>query len=306
MNGYYNPYASLDPNGHWIKTQLHIHAGTSSDRSGFGVEEIFKAYKKAGYTLLMNSPQKHWEDTSKFGEKVGISSINGNEYAVYDGILLCGTKKLLKGSPQEVINACLRDGGFAIVCHPNLKLPPDYPALKKDDAFQLEGPIGVEIYNGCILRSLPGDGLATDFWDRLLSAGKVWWGFGSDDFHELHEMNVGWTEIYAKSENFTDIKEACKKGRLYASTGLVLLDFQLNENRLKITVDHPYERLCNVTYRFVGEGGALLGTDSGKTGKYTLCGNEKYVRAECISPDGSMLWCQPILNTSFYTSFLDN
>ena len=299
MDGFYNPYADIS-GGRWIKTQLHIHAGRRERKPDYSVEDVLEAYRIAGYELVMNSPQKWWEDITEIGKRIGVSTMNGNEYAEYDGILLCGTKELHTGSPQEVIDACAKDGGFSVICHPNIQLPPENPVLDRETALGLTGAVGVEIFNGCILRRMPGNGLATDFWDRALSQGKILWGFGSDDFHDFYEMNVGWTVIHAKSTEHDDIKESCVKGRLYTSTGLVLYDFHLEGNELEVTADYPFDRLGGVTYRFVGEGGKILGACTDDSGKYVFTGSERYVRTECVAPDGSMLWCQPVLNASYY------
>lgn len=74
---------------------------------------------EAGYDIIMHSSQA--------AQEVGITSISGQEYVLqYDGVLLVGTKQFFGGNYQDAIDACVEEGGFAIMCHPNQN--PDLPS----------------------------------------------------------------------------------------------------------------------------------------------------------------------------------
>ncbi len=305
---FYNPYKVMEEKRYsWLMTNFHIHnTKTQSDGSEIeskkGLSELFKCYKNAGYDVVMFSSQQSWYDTAEEGRAVGIKSINGQEYLEYDGILLVGTNRFIIGMPQESIDECIKDSGFAILCHPNLATE---SAMSHKQLEELKGAIGVEIYNGCLSRKTIngvslGAGLAVDFWDKVLTSGKVLWGFGNDDSHEPYEIHVGWTEIYTASDSFCDIKSAVKRGSLCASRGLRLEDFRLEDNELSVMARYTYQKSDRIEYCFIGEGGKVLKRDSGSFGRYIIDGNEKYIRVEAISPDGSMLWTQPILNKNYY------
>ena len=305
MAAYYNPYESVDTTeGSWLQTNLHVHTRIQSHLVPyFDIEFVLAGYKAAGYHLIMDACKDEWSDTSAAAQQVGVATLNGQEYVEKDGILLVGTQTLHTGSPQQVVDGCLAEGGFAIICHPNQRYlpPPIPPLLPRTEAEALVGPIGVEVYNGCISRRLPtGSSLASDFWDDRLTAGAVLWGFGSDDFHDLFEMHVGWSVIWASSATLQDVKAAAHRGSLYASTGLRSHGFRFDGTLLEVEADQMFERVNRTTYRFIGEGGKILGHDYGETGRYQLNGDEAYVRAEATGEDGSMLWYQPLLDSERY------
>ncbi len=199
-----------------------------------------------------------WTDTGEIANQVGIATVNGNEYLNPDGVLLVGTKQLHAGTAQEVIDACIDEGGFCIICHPNLGSTPRFPVIPEEVRANLKGAVGFEVYNGCISRAnLPGSGLATDFWDEMLSAGKRLWAFANDDFHDLHEMDVGWTMIYAASTTLHDLKAAVTRGSLYASNGLRLYDFRFDGRLLEVGANYPFSRSNTIDYTFIGVGGKI-------------------------------------------------
>ncbi len=302
MGKYYNPYEGIkDANGKWLKCNFHIH----SEVGKLSTETIFEYYKDAEYDILMHSAQRQFEDTGKIGEKLGITTYNGQEYIRYDGILLVGIHEMIRGKPQEAIDQCIKEGGFAIINHPNQAeadvegLPPVFP---KDILYSLRHAAGVEIYNGCLSRrnffgGQPlGWGIGTDFWDDQLSSGILFWGFANDDSHQPFEINVGWTRIFAGSTSLEEVKEAVKKGRLYASNGLYLHDYSFDGKRIRVTADFQYDRIKKIHYKFIGQNGTILAEQDGESGSYSLRGDEMYVRVEAMAPDGDMLWTQPIVN----------
>src|SRR2546423_515252 len=62
----------------------------------------------------------------------------------------------------------------------------------------------------------------------------------------------------------------------------------------------PYFRLFRAQYRFIGRGGEVLHTATGRNATYRLRGDEPYVRVEATSADGSILWTQPLLATDAF------
>lgn len=294
---FYNPYKGLnEAELKTYRTNFHTHYGDE-----IPVVEILTAYKKAGYDIVMISGQKEFLDTGQIGKDLGITTINGMEYIEYDGILLIGIDRFLKGDPQEVITECDRQGGFAVVAHPNwISDFDDITALPKCIRDELTGYVGIEIITPCIYDRFLGDGYAADVWDELLSKGKRIWGFGNDDFHEWQDLGNAWNVIYARSDDFNSIKNAVLKGRFYVSTGLCLRDYSLNRDTLSVTVSYPHAQSNKITYRFIGENGIILQECVGKTGIYTIDENETYIRVEAQGEDGAKLWCQPLLNNSIF------
>jgi len=305
-NIFYNPYERLcKSQGRWFKCNFHVHEGEN-------VLDTLKLYKKAGYDIITISGQHELIETKSLGESINLHTISGQEYIEKDGILLINVDTFITGVPQQAVDKCNALGGFSVACHPHLAEwidTPETPVLKKEEILILKGLTGIEIINGCLARNhANGRGLglscAADFWDEMLFSGIKAWGFGSDDFHETHDINVAWTDIYANSENEADVCEAVREGCLCASTGLRLFKFELDGNMLTVNANYPFCRDNRMEYRFIGSGGRILYTqNTGSDVVYEINPEESYIRIEVIGPDGSKLWTQPLLNKNIYKEF---
>ncbi len=261
------------------------------------VSKVVALYKDAGYDVLTIADQSSLMDTRELGEKLDILTIRGIENIEHDGILCIGIEELIRGEPQEVINECARQGGFSIICHPNLLPAPGlHELLAKHTTKSLTGYDGIEILTPAVFKGLMGSGLATDFWDELLTAGKLVWGFGNDDFHWFWEMDRAWNWVFADGRGVAEIKAAVKRGSTYVSTGLVLSRFSLEGGVLEVGATLPGGQPRRTHYEFVGEDGTVLAECSGaaETARYRLGGNEAYVRVHAASEDGAALWTQPV------------
>jgi hypothetical protein len=313
---YYNPYDGLfGATGTWHKCQFHLHhVRANADATSFieslePVQEIFHEYKTADFSIVGQSSYGDLYDTAQIAAEVGLTSINGQEYVRYDGILLMGISSFKVGSPQAVVDAAVADGGFAVICHPNqnprLQGPLIPPLLTWEMSRTLTGVVGVEVYNGCLPRRQMGgvgfgSGIATDYWDEALSSGRRLWAFASDDSHDRYEINVGWTEIWADSTDFPAIKASIERGSIVASRGMRLFGWEFEGEALTVEADLPYVRTYDTEYRFVGRGGEVLHTDVGRRATYRLRGDESYVRVQASNPDGSILWTQPLLRSDAF------
>jgi len=302
MSDFYNPYETVN-HGKWYKSSFHIHHGTGEETLPTSCEIVMRAYKEAGYDFIMLSQQPCWEDTSELAAKVGIHTVNGTEYIGQDGILLMGTRSFIGGEPQEAVDECVRQGGLAVICHPNWETEPDLPlAMPAELRDALTGVTGIEIVTAAIFDRFLGSGYAADVWDKMLTAGKVIWAFGSDDFHLYHDLARAWVQIYSNERySWDSMKRSIQLGALYVSTGLKLFDYGFNGNVLKIQADYPGKKLGRTEYRFIGESGVILSQCFGDSASYNVLGSEKYIRVEARGESGQMLWTQPLLNRDFYS-----
>ena len=291
---YINPYNStIEGKGAWKKANFHTHAGTGPDTCGvYDLEDVVKLYKGAGYSVLCISNHDLFTDTSHLKEKYDIIMINGYEYSQDNHMLCVGCKDMIKGEHQAVIDECINQEGFVILCHPNWEYKEYWPWKKIDT---LKGYNGIEVFNGVIGR-LRGTGLAEDTWDYLLSQGKLVWGFGNDDFHRWYDLNKSWTVIYAKSNNENAIKSAIHCGSFYLSTGIFLNEITFNNNKIRINASENGCYTKNYQYIFIGKNGEILHKQEGEFGEYKLSGNELYVRVKVIGEQGYTMWTQPIYN----------
>jgi hypothetical protein len=317
---YINPYAPLAGQGVWLKANFHVHAvpdgqggqwtpkqlerqrlsrpawpGAPARGPLNDVSKVIALYKDAGYDVLTIADQSSVMDTREIGDRLGILTIKGIENIEQDGILCIDIRRFIRGQPQEVIDECAEQGGFSIICHPNLLPAPGFPPLlARETTKSLKGYDGVEIMTPAVFKGLQGSGLATDFWDELLGAGRLVWGFGNDDFHWHWEMDRAWNWVFAGERTVAGVMAALKRGSTYVSTGLVLKEFSFQDGVLSVAATLPGGRPQRLRYELVGEGGAILAEASGESARYRLSGSEAYVRVQAASGDGSMLWTQPL------------
>jgi len=327
---YYNPYRRLaEGGGKWLKCNFHVHNDIMpAEKKPQALINILKNYRAAGYDIIMNSEHHTYSDTSAAGAQAGIKTFNGQEYIEKDGIALVGTKGLITGRPQEAVDKCAADGGFSIVCHPNLNSGggTNPHILSKDEMLNLKGISGVEVVTGCLLRLAGtkmdlGSGFAYDIWDEMLTKGMIVWAFGNDDYHSVPDTDNGWTAIYAKSDSFADVLESVREGCLYASSGPVLKRYEFDGE--KIAVEAAYGKTaCDMLgervgeeeaakrdkaeeaaqgeqekfeYRLIGKGGRLLSVQYGTTAAFDVVPGEPYLRVEAYGGYSERLFTQPIL-----------
>ena len=130
--------------------------------------------------------------------------------------------------PQEVIYDVLEQGGLPYISHP--RLSGVYSALMMD----LDGLTGFEVYNHAA-HVVWDRGLASTYYDDLLSVGKIVWGLASDDLHRIR--NIGpqaWVEVKAKTNSRIDILAAMRDGFYYSTTGPQIHDISFSETHITV------------------------------------------------------------------------
>lgn len=168
------------------------------------------------------------------------------------------------------------------------------------------------------------------------------WGVASDDAHQYHDFRPeacnpgrGWVMVRAAALTPEAITEAMAQGDFYASTGVVLRDVQFDAATGTLSIEIDSQPGVKYTIRFLGtrndfdrsveeipvpdfngkpqrpylkhsdQIGQVLATVEGTTARYTLQGNELYVRAVITSdqptefpaqghPQTGMAWTQPV------------
>jgi hypothetical protein len=192
---------------------------------------------------------------------------------------------------QIVLDQINARKGLAIMNHPNWEW--HYNHFPQELMQDLTGAAGLEIYNGVIER-LEGSALATDRWDRLLSQNKWLWGFANDDAHLATDMGVAWNVVQASERTSAAVSDALRRGRFYASTGVVIRDVQVNGTQFTVRTENA-QRI-----RFVTRWGTIRASYDGAEATYqvpedpVLAKALRYVRAECYGSGGHMAWTQPV------------
>jgi len=223
--------------------------------------------------------------------------IQGVEYSTHPHMLTVGIEEALNSNHQDVIDKTRQRGGFVILCHPNW-MRKHY--LEDDFLNSLTGYRGIEILNTVIYR-LSGSGFACDTWDRILTQGKLAYGFGNDDFHVWCDLCRSWNVVFSKSLSYFDIKEAIDAGCFYVSSGLALAYLQLENGIISIKANYIKDSYVDdFGYEFIGENGECLSSVKGKAAFYTISGKEKYIRIAVTSEEGFKLFTQPIYQQGFF------
>ncbi|MEJ1960794.1 MAG: CehA/McbA family metallohydrolase [Gammaproteobacteria bacterium] len=202
-------------------------------------------------------------------------------------------------------------GGIGQINHPNWRW-----SVGLEDMAQLPNGTLFELWNGIReINNLGGTddagnvALSTEaLWDTLLSRGKVLWGVGSDDTHDLYKTlsdpeaappGQAWIVVRAEKLSPAAIVGALQRGDFYASTGVALEDYEAGpaKKEIVITLKHSGSDRDDTRFltRFVGKGGRVLAEVPGLKPRYLIKGDEGYVRAAIVDSNGRRAWTQPVI-----------
>jgi hypothetical protein len=148
---------------------------------------------------------------------------------------------------------------------------------------------------------------------RLAAGAPPLLGIASDDAHNYHGGPVapgrGWIMVRAARLAQADLIDAMRAGDFYASSGVVLEELEFDRGKGTLTLTMPAEEGTTYSTQFVGARtggvpGEVLATAEGTIARYTLKGDELYVRATVTSSalhtnpsfDGQhrQAWTQPV------------
>ncbi len=297
----------------WYKGNTHTHTLNSDGDST--PDEVVRWYREHGYNFLVLTDHnfvtsvdglnalhgandqfiviKGEEVTDKFGTK----PLHVNGLDVSRKIDPQGGKSVVD-TLQRNVNAIRAAAGVPHINHPNYEW-----AITADELKQVENNQLFEIYNGHHRANNLGGGGAPgleEVWDTILSSGKLLYGIAVDDAHtfkqpwnrDTAQPGRGWVVVRANRLATDAIMEALGRGDFYASTGVELADYQVNEKEMAIRI----KELGVTKYRvvFVGKDGSTLKEVAAGPAVYQFRGDEMYVRARVIDSNGKFAWTQPV------------
>jgi hypothetical protein len=289
-----SPYTGT---GSWLRGNLHAHT-TESDGSR-SPERVIADYAARGYDFLAVSDHDTFVDPAAHREATGMALVPAVEVSTAGPHLLhVGARRAVDPDPdrQAVVDGIGSDGGFAVANHPNWG--ESFAHWPHEELERVEGYRGVEIYNG-LIEQHPGAALATDRWDRLLSAGRRVWGFANDDAHRGWEVGRAWNVVRAEERTPAAVLEALAAGRFYASTGVSIREITVGDAEIAVeTADADCLRL-------VSDHGVVQQTVDGPSATFRVPGDlvhrresgHTYLRVECVGDAGEMAWTQPAFLT---------
>jgi hypothetical protein len=295
----------------WLKGNTHTHTTESDGDSS--PEVVARWYKDHGYDFLVLSDHNVLLDPATLGHLVDSTFllIPGEEVtSSFDSLAVhvngLNPQELVKpredttlvGTIQANVDAVREKDGIPHINHPNFGW-----AFGAVELAQVENDRLLEIFNGHPdVNNRGGGGYpgVEEIWDILLTRGKRIYGIAVDDAHHFQgefsrdraNPGRGWVAVQAPAREAGLIVNALEEGHFYASTGVVLDDVRVEENRLEIRV-HPRGRF-RYTTTFIGSGGRVLKTVHGLEATFVLETPESYVRARVVDSGGAVAWVQPV------------
>ena len=304
-----NPYLN---EGQWLRGNLHTHTTVSDGiYSPMEVVKLYAEEAKNREIPEMNYRFLALTDHNKGTKKENFALPQLDNFVVLEGREETHGKHILgincpmnfdndsigKQSSeytiadyQKVIDNIIAEGGIAILPHPHWS---DWNYWTAPEVTALENYTAIEILNGDIFAG-PAS-IALDIWDAALSAGKKVWAVGSDDFHTTRDFHNAWTCVYAKDASKDSIIEALRHGSAYVSSGAAFKRIYVDGKWIIAEcLDHGCYQDSEKTFRFIGEGGRIIQTQTGKNNvaAYKGQGDELYIRVELSLAWGSA-YAQP-------------
>jgi uncharacterized protein (TIGR03437 family) len=277
-------------------------------------------YKNLGYNFVVISDHNRLTDVDDLNAELGVPGqflvMKGEEVTDYfNGSpvhinSLNNQTVVLPQHGSDVVStiennsAAIRQaGGLPYIAHPNFRF-----AINTADFKNVAGTALFEIYNAHPVVNNDGDATHPSIeaiWDDALSNGKLRYGIAADDTHTLTNVSGAlpgraWIMVRASSLDPEAITGAMQRGDFYASTGVMLQDYQVGASDISITVDNSSSG--PTTIDFIGKNGWLLQRSTTGTAVYTFTGDEMYVRAKVVNNSGQAVWTQPVFTARLNAS----
>ncbi|HVW29574.1 MAG TPA: CehA/McbA family metallohydrolase [Polyangiaceae bacterium] len=302
------------PRGHFERTfevtrfqRGNVHTHTTLSDGSSSPERTILWYRTHGYNFLALTDHNILSSRSRyvFFEEPGFTLIPGEEITmrghgrqVHVNALCTATR--IAGGDFATASAALSSAitqvdaqnGVAIVNHPNF----DW-ALTPADVVGAGAAALLEIASGHPYVHTAGDVKHPShekIWDIALSEGASFMGVAVDDVHTIdvsHDPPAipgrGWVQVFADHADRTEICDALRTGRLYATTGAELQAISVTGEGYRVT---PKD--VDATVTFIGASGAELAKipTHGSDAVYVPRGDEGYVRARVENAGGKQAW----------------
>jgi hypothetical protein len=287
-----DPYNGM---GDWLKGTLHVHTSNSSC-GHYPLDAIVAVYgdRILKYDFIAITDHRFLTDVTSQDGRCGLIVFNGVEFKdelfqtlgihVSDYI----DDETVTDNHADIFARVARQGGINVICHPHIYEDEYWPVNR---LLELEGYLALEIYNHNVKMNNSGRAIATDVWDKLLTAGKRVFGLANDDMHHFSRLGGAYNMVAAARKDKSGILAALKRGSFYASTGINFSSIRSARGAVEVEIDDP--RTPPALIRFIGKNGTVLQEAVGRAASCSVRGDESYVRVECHREDGAMAWSQP-------------
>lgn len=297
----------------WYKGNTHTHTLNSDGDST--PDDVVKWYREHAYQFLVLTDHNFLTSVDGLNALHGASEkflvVRGEEVTDRFGDALIHvngldiSREIPPQGGDSVVNVIQRNvdairaaGGVPHINHPNFRW-----SLTADQLQQIRNNRLFEIYNGHPeVHNVGGGGVPglEEAWDAILTSGTMLYGIAVDDAHTFKQPGNpavagpgrGWIMVRAPRLEVRALLDAMERGDFYASTGVVLRDYQADSAR--ITIDVQPAGTSKYRVQFIGRGGRLLKEVPAPTAVYEIRGDEGYVRGRVLESNGRMAWTQPM------------
>lgn len=292
---FYNPYQNLESNIYKLNFHAHTKAWKGVTHGKNNTKELLEAYYQNNYHFASISNYHSIDSTSKSINKNIFIPVYEHGFNILKSHLLVidANKVSFFDFPlyqtihhqQKVIDEVKNNASLIAAAHPEFG-----GGRKKENFAKLTGYHFVEVLNQ--YRN------SAHFWDSALTSGKLVWGIGDDDTHDLIKEKPfrRYNMVFAKNGTKEEIIKSMKNGKHYFALSENTNDgFRLNfckiENE-KLNV--KFNQVADTIF-FIGDRGKKIKTIiSDSLAEISLKQLENYVRIKAIKADKE-LYLNPII-----------
>lgn len=302
MTSFPSAHDSLPPfcqPGQWFRGNLHVHSTTSDGQRT--PDQVIDWYRMHDYQFLALTDHRTLSEgrveASGFVVLSGIEVDGRDEQAGLYHVVGVGLQREpdlgedTTLSMQLATSRLLAAGGLVFLAHPY------WSGQMSKDLLDLEGCLGIEVYNGgCEVDDARG--FSSVHWDDLLAAGRRLSGIAVDDAHWRNgtkDAGLGWVWVKAPTLTPQAVLDALASGSFYASSGPRLLDLRYDPGARRVSV------CCSpvVSIDFVGNRwlSRRITAPPGQTltqASHELYDGQTYVRVACLDSAGHWAWSNPV------------
>lgn len=227
-----NPFALP---GEWLRGNLHTH--TTETDGELSPQDTIATYRELGYDFLALTDHGLLSHALEL-DWLGLTAVRGTELAIPDRPGMPSVHMVALGideipwvaedaGPQEALGAVVEASRLVFIAHPSWSL------LEAANLLQMEGYLGVEVFNQTC-RRLSNRGHSESQWDVMLYSGCTTWGLAVDDCHLVKDMGQGWIMARCQERTEAAILAAVESGSFYASMGPELRGLELRDGEIVV------------------------------------------------------------------------
>lgn len=268
-------------------------------------------YGRAGAFLLIAGQevtQRVADSTRKENRQAHMNALGIHKVVMPQGTNGVAKDITMAEGYRRNIAAIRAAGGIPQINHPNwrwsvrlsdLLAIPDSTLIEIANAHTGVNNLGAANADGRVVPSTEA------LWDSLLSRGKVLFAVGDDDSHSFRpgdadDYNLtrpgrSWIMVRANTLTASAILGAIRRGDFYVSTGVMLSDLTVSSRSIRLAIEATGSDDRQFTIEWVGRGGRVLSTATGREASYQIRGDEGYVRARITDSNGKHAWTQPVV-----------